>query len=137
MGESWNHRVIPLDPETRRRDDEWLAGIRSEFVDVPCDPETCDLTTKRIREWGWWDPRSGAPRSGGDPRDNHHHTAWVDGEPKPRETWCSARCHERREYLLCYDYITGRGGRVGRARRPACRRHAEAFARKYRAAMPS
>ncbi|HEV8656923.1 MAG TPA: hypothetical protein VGR85_15565 [Candidatus Limnocylindria bacterium] len=45
-------------------------------------------------------------------------------------------CHERREFYICYAYVTGRGGRVSDARRAVCRKHAEAFAKKHGVAMP-
>lgn len=136
MSRSWGHAVYPLDVETRKRDDDALAGIRTQLTHPTCDPETCELTRQRIEEWGWWDPASGTERVGSDPRLNHWHTEWVDGDPQPKWTWCSARCHTRREFIVRYAYITGRAGRTSDAERRVCRKHAEAFAKKYGVPMP-
>ena len=99
---SWAHAVLPLDDETRVRDDGYLAG--------PDDYVIGDRRYPGMHHWPHCRCRGGSTKPG--------------------------MCHERREFYICYAYITGRGGRVSDARRAVCRKHAEAFAKKNGVAMP-
>ena len=123
MSRSWGHRVAPLSADTRKRDDEYLAGIRTVLTDVPCpNVPACEVTLRRRATGGWTEEQLA--------RDDHYHREWRDGEPRPEYTHCSRRCPNRREFEVSYRYVTGRAGRTSEQTRTVCRQHALAFAKK-------
>jgi hypothetical protein len=56
---------------------------------------------------------------------------WAHGTPCICASGGRKRCPNQIAYFTCYSYITGRGGRVGRARKWACTEHAVKFAEKH------
>lgn len=43
---------------------------------------------------------------------------------------CAGKCPEKATFEVSFRYVTGRGGRTTRRRRPACQEHAQTFVRK-------
>ncbi len=76
-----------------------------------------------VRLVGAPEPRPGDPAN----PDGWHH----DSCEAQDNTTSGHRCHARREYACCYDYVTGRAGRVTTRTAPRCRRHAEIFCRNH------
>jgi len=46
-------------------------------------------------------------------------------------------CGKPVEFVVMYDYVTGRAGRVTDSQRGKCREHAEQFAKKHDCPMPA
>ncbi len=50
---------------------------------------------------------------------------------------CTGKCEQPAVYETAYNYITGRSGRVGSARRNACTQHGKKFAERHNLELPT
>lgn len=62
---------------------------------------------------------------------------WVGSNGSSLDKCAAPKCQNKPEFIASYNYITGKAGRVSKAERALCRKHAHKYAIKYHLTLPS